>query len=500
MLAEIRIGIVLVDLAQQTEDENALECLVELTHTLLHSVRNEHPSEIINRIVTSIVVCLEEYDHDHGITVPVKILDEILLCVAQGPSMTVLQANSEGKAVPEEARNPCYAAAAAVIRRTHNKTATPFAGLLNGLLNGDAHVLDQSSILVEDTSSKESVWNIIYELHRIAPQILTTVIGTVSNGLSSENIERRRAVVHLLGRLFAHSSTMAKQFYPCFVMWVNRQRDVDTQIRKLMIPYLGKIVASNEADAVQEVTQVLVALTTDPQFEVRLAAIHTISETLYAHPERTPVALLHALGNRVSSKKEEERRDALTWLAKIYHKHYIQTKLNKIQQGGDDCDIGVILQTLHESCEMNVNRQRRRKSQRSQAEDELDGEIYRWIPRRIFESACFTDKMDHEMRTRVFRIVDDQLLGAKLSPTARAVGLALVIDSLRESQENLLVEPGSSNAFKYLRHLFSQRARLQETLARYIDTRAEARQCESGKLIRDNWCMFVFLFSHSYPI
>ena len=51
--------------------------------------------------------------------------------------------------------------------------AYPIAGLLNGLLNGDIRFMNETQI------SQDAVWGIIFELHRIAPNLLTTVTGNV---------------------------------------------------------------------------------------------------------------------------------------------------------------------------------------------------------------------------------------------------------------------------------------------------------------------------------
>jgi hypothetical protein len=225
--------------------------------------------------------------------------------------------------------------------------------------------------------------------------------------------------------------------------------------------------------------------------------------------------LLRAVGSRVSAKHKQERRDALTGLGQIYYRHFTQTKLKNIQAAGDDCDLDIILKVLHEGCHLDRRRQRygssRSKRNRDVDDDmdfgddggENDGcddpeeEKYGWIPRKVFESACFGDQIDPDMRSRAIQIMDDMLLGSdlpttstskKMTPTAKAVGLAMIIDSLRKGGENLLTEDGSSNAMKYLNQLLKQRASLQKTLSAYIDARAKIRECESGTLY---FCLFL---------
>ena len=61
-------------------------------------------------------------------------------------------------------------------------------------------------------------------------------------------------------------------------------------------------------------------------------------------------------------------------------------------------------------------------------------EKYGWIPCLIFESVCFTDAVDPEMRNRLVQIMDDVLLGPGSGRKAALVG-----------KENLLSSGGGSN-------------------------------------------------------
>ena len=564
LLAEVQIGVVLVELAKNYDPndpdcraaEHPLELLVDLVRTLLHAVRNEHSPEILSLAAKTIGACLDEYNHG----MPVKILDEILLVIGQGPTTLVTNPavgvaqpansnssskrnnnsnnnNSKKEKMPPlqvSQSNPSYVLAATVIRKTLNKMATPVAALLNGLLNNEAHIYQQSTITVDledfdDASNSKNattaaanntgtVWNIVYELHAVAPQILTTVIGTVSNGLRSPDAAHRLAVTQLLGRLFGKAkSDMAAQFQPCFREWLARQTDVEAAVRRVVVESCVRLLdnhhcssSSNAAstDVTAQVDACLIRLvTSDPVTDVRLEAIHLICDLSYRRGCVT-AKLLQAVGSRVSAKHKQERRDALTGLGQIYYRHFCQDKLRAVQAAGDDCDTAVILQVLHDTCHLETRRRRGKqgKQQRrgrksngmdfdhadADAEDRDDAqeEKYGWIPHKVFESAYFSDQADADMRSRVIQIMDDILLGSdlsssssskKMTATARAVGLAMIVDSLREG-ENLLTEEGTSNGFRFLKQLLKQRATLQKTLSSYIDARAKIRECQTGTL------------------
>eukprot|EP00956_Cyclotella_meneghiniana_P011746 scaffold16521_cov66-Cyclotella_meneghiniana.AAC.9 len=165
-----------------------------------------------------------------------------------------------------------------------------------------------------------------------------------------------------------------------------------------------------------------------------------------------------ALGNRVGSKNKSEHRDAITGLAQIYHKHYLKRKLTEIQEGGEDINIGDILETLHAEC---VGGKKKRQDK------------FAWIPAKVFDCMFYSDMSDPDMRNRVFQIVDDVLLGSaksNLSPTSRAVGLAMILSSLKEKESSK----------KWMSALFLQRANLQRALGTYLDARLKWKNCESG--------------------
>lgn len=111
---------------------------------------------------------------------------------------------------------------------------------------------------------------------------------------------------------------------------------------------------------------------------------------------------------------------------------------------------------------------------------EEEEEKLAWILQRIFECVSYPDSSDPEMRNRVYQIVNDILLGttnkdlssggSALSPTSRAVVLAIILESVKEKE----------NAYMWMCALFSQRSRLQKALVEYLDARSKARDCEIG--------------------
>ncbi len=582
VLANYKIGVVLVEMTKMLDPESeydadmdehlhhsrdspsseeALEVLRELIEVLLNSIQIEHPSEITSLAISAISACIEEF---YG-TVPIPILDEILKCVGAGPvvwvtnpafveaSAALATSKKKGKKVEKkklppmqiQQTNQSYIVACGVIKKTIDRISTPTASLLNGLLNCDTNVMKYSNIasseepvtaekgtivaaagcIPEKVQPNVDVWSIVYELHKISPHILTTVIGTVAASLQSPDDDKRLRVTKLLGRLFySRASDIGVNFHACYKEWTRRSMDMNVKIRETMVKCLLEILRnkSNCETLCEEASEVLVKIvTSDPSLDVRLSCIHKVCDLAYSVYDSKDMknqvkpavsaTLLKAVGNRVSSKNKKERLDSVTGLAKIYHRHYILPKLKVVQDGGDNCSIDIILNTIHNNCDLKMyktgKKARRGKHKSSSpgvspmrkhntASDMQMDEKYKFIAKKVLNSAFFTDATDPAMRNRVVMIVDDVLLGTGtaalketsssskqiLTPTSRAIGLSLIVNHLLTSDvdddENAVNDDGTS--YKWMCSLLVQRAKLQHALTAYIDLKSKAEQHSNG--------------------
>jgi hypothetical protein len=288
-------------------------------------------------------------------------------------------------------------------------------------------------------------------------------------------------------------------------------------------------------------------LSSDPSLDVRTEAIHLVCDWIYQRPKVTcgtalqlkenglQLLLLQAVSSRVSSKQKQERRDAVTGLAHIYCKHFVQPNLLPVvsacisaeksfdnDDGIDENIVAVSIRALHKMCE-NIeisafsqqsqdrrNNNGRRRSTDDDSTSDFEGDctntnlidLYGWIPSKVLECVCITDSTDTEMRSRVVQIMDEMLLKESSSTDkkakqnfviARAIGWTSLLDSLvieangdSQGSINLLQMTNknyhryTSTAYKFLQQLMMQRATLQSTASRYIDARAQIREYEAG--------------------
>jgi sister-chromatid-cohesion protein PDS5 len=494
LLAEVKIGVILVEMTKEEEcREEALPVLAELFRTLLQSVRTEHPPEIAEMTQATICGCFEEF-HD-GIMLPIPLLDEILLCVGQGsrvlvvnPQKAAAQQQSSRKAHTKqlpahqvEQANPSYIVASSVLRSTVDRLSTPIASLLNGLLNNDPRLVSESSISTQlikelskpqtqDQNAHADVFNIIYELHRVAPSILTTVVGTLTNFLAVPEVDQRKLVVQLLGKLFVKApSRFANEFRLCYREWLERASDKDMSIRLsmvddlllLILPAATSTVVEDALDHVSQGAQsMLKRCLDDPASEVRLRTIHGLCDTAYRHPRAVSLDTWLAVGSKVTSKQKLERKHALTGLVQTYYHHYMAKRLKDVHAGGDDVPLEIVQVTLD-------------AAESFDEKEDNDRVRLEWIPSRVFECASWKD--DTDLQSRVWQAMDDMLLGSQLasssknlSSTARAVGLALLVDSLED------------NALSWLGGMLRERSKLQQKLGEYMDARTLIREHPVG--------------------
>jgi hypothetical protein len=541
-LANVKVGVVLVDLGKQMEDgilddqERPIDVLAELFQVCLQSLRVQHPNIVHDYVKGMISSCLEEYYG--GLSVPIPLVDQLLICVGQGPKIWVTNpvlANGnipiDNKKLKQQQQrniplrvqqsNPSHAVATSIIRNNLHGLSPPITNLLNGIINGDSRIMERSAIGAQDdeddnkTDDEEStdIWTVLYELGMVVPGILTNVIGNIETCLASEDVKRFKAV-HLLGRLFgARSSKLATKFKHCFQQWLNRSVDKEKKIRMMMCQYLVNVIKNNgDHEVVKDSESTLVFMMEgDAAVELRRSIIHSVCDYAYENAERNPPSakLLKAVGARMKSKDSEERMNSLTGLAQIYFRHYVKPVLEDISTAGDNYDVELVAQVLTENgdaADEDIDAE--------QTSDDPSGERkkrYRWIPSLMFQCWCYT--ADHALHNRLVQLVDDLILGSDtskkaskyLSLPARAVGLTIILRNLLEPGENILVNDSMGNGFCFMLQYFRKRQSLQNALSKYLDAKKTYQSLKSGVYELGQITAFVHyvdadrLFFRRYP-
>lgn len=92
----------------------------------------------------------------------------------------------------------------------------------------------------------ENVYPIIYELHKISPELLNRVLPNICLQLETEDDEIRLRAVKLVGRLFASkNANYGVEFGRNFKEFLNRFSDLSVDVRSEMIE-IGALIMSRQ--------------------------------------------------------------------------------------------------------------------------------------------------------------------------------------------------------------------------------------------------------------
>ena len=157
----------------EATSKDALDMLTELIRTILRSVSIEHTPKASEHAVAAVPDCIEEFDN----TVPMLVLENILLCIGSGPVVYVtnpaaveaadrsarIRKNSGGKKKIDNKKNEppiqvhqtnqSYVVASNVAQRTEDRASTPVATLLNSMLNREQRIVEWTQIVCDTTDT-----------------------------------------------------------------------------------------------------------------------------------------------------------------------------------------------------------------------------------------------------------------------------------------------------------------------------------------------------------
>ena len=130
-----------------------------------------------------------------------------------------------------------YQVSATVLRNTVDTLQGPISSMLNQILVGASRESVGCSSEIAD-----HVYSLIFELHRMAPTLLSSVIPNVCLQLQAEEEDVRLRAVMLLGQLFASPHTdYGEEFGRSLKDYLGRCNDVSANIRLEVVGSCGLI-------------------------------------------------------------------------------------------------------------------------------------------------------------------------------------------------------------------------------------------------------------------
>ncbi|XP_066263104.1 sister chromatid cohesion protein PDS5 homolog B [Euwallacea similis] len=167
------------------------------------------------------------------------------------------------------------------------------------------------------------VYDLIYELNHICPQILVSVLPQLECKLKSAQEGERLAAVSLLAKMFSEKdSELPKRHGPLWRAFLGRFNDISVAIRTKCVQYSMHFLL-NHPDLRKDITDTLKMRQHDSDENVRYQVVMSIVTT--ARNDFQVVSdsedLLEFVKERTLDKKFKIRKEAMAGLALIYKKH-----------------------------------------------------------------------------------------------------------------------------------------------------------------------------------
>lgn len=170
------------------------------------------------------------------------------------------------------------------------------------------------------------IYDLIYELHQICPDLLICVLPQLECKLKSNHLGDRLKVVSLLARMFSEkNSQLAKHNSNLWKHFLGRFCDISAQIRIKCVQSTMHFLL-NQEHLRKDIIDALKARQHDAdegvRYEVVIAIVETVKRNLKVVAESDD--LLFCVKERTLDKKFKIRKEAMNGLAMIY-KRFVMT-------------------------------------------------------------------------------------------------------------------------------------------------------------------------------
>lgn len=277
------------------ELEDCQEIFCALFHLMFKIVNDEHSGRVRSFMLDVLCPLITESD-----IVSNDLLDIILMNIVE-PNKT-------------QRKNACHLAKELIVKTS--ETLEPYIqAFFNHVL-----ILDK-----EDKNLKicGKIYDLIYELNHICPQVLSAVLPQLECKLKSTQESERLGAVTLLARMFSEKDSELAQRYPA--LWrafLGRFNDISHDIRMKCVQYSMHFLL-NHPNLRKDITETLKLRQHDSEesvrYEVVLAIVMTARRDFQVVSDSED--LLEFVKERTLDKKFKIRKEAMTGLALIYRKH-----------------------------------------------------------------------------------------------------------------------------------------------------------------------------------
>lgn len=169
---------------------------------------------------------------------------------------------------------------------------------------------------------------VIYNLYRCSPQILSGVVPYLTGELLNDQSKARLNAVNLVGELFAlPGSAISETFQPIFVEFLKRLTDREVEVRMSALDYVKRCLLSNPLRP--EAAQVFASLCDrllDYDENVRKQVVAVVCDVACHNLNSIPVETAKLVAERLRDKSLLVKKYTLDRLAEIYRVYCLTRK------------------------------------------------------------------------------------------------------------------------------------------------------------------------------
>ncbi|CAB3993317.1 sister chromatid cohesion PDS5 homolog B-like, partial [Paramuricea clavata] len=267
------------------------DLILKFFKIIFSSVRDEHSKKVKNFMLDIMSTLLSEAEY-----VPQEFLDIML----------------ENIVDPKKTSNrAAYELASALIERTATFIEPHVQQFFNNAL-----FFDKAS----ESRLEDSLYEVLYELYKICPSILLSVLPQLEFKLKTVDKNERIPVVELLGKMFSdEESTLAQSHKPLWQCFLGRFVDIDTEVRVECIKRT-KFFFLHHPELVPEITEKLLQRQRDPEQKVRMEVVTAICEAASESIDNVSQQLFDVVTERLRDRKFDIRKDTMMSLGRLYKK------------------------------------------------------------------------------------------------------------------------------------------------------------------------------------
>lgn len=300
-----------------------LECddlINEMFQNFLNVVRDEHQDSILTSMQTIMVVLIEESE---------DIREDLLHII-----LSVLGRHKKDVSIAGRGL------AMKVIEQCSGKLEPSIKQFLISSMSGDSR----------PTTFEIDYHEVIYDIYRCAPQILSGVVPYITGELLTDQLDVRLKAVHLVGDLFALSeSAISEAFQPIFLEFLRRLTDRVVEVRMSVLEHVKRCLLSNPFR--QEAPQIISALRDrllDYDENVRKQVVVVLCDAACNALTSMKVDTIKLVAERIRDKSLLVKRYTLERLADIYRIYCLNSSSGSVKDGDYDWIPGRILRCFYD--------------------------------------------------------------------------------------------------------------------------------------------------------